>query len=197
MRIVKTLSLLAFAVAFALQSSAGAAEYTLDPDHTSVNFKIRHLLSWVNGSFKSFEGSFVYEAGKPETWTVKATAQADSIDTSVAARDKHLKSKDFFEVETYPTLTFESTKVTDVTEKGFKLEGNLTLHGVTKPVVFDVETLGEVKDPWGNELAGFTATTTVNRKDFGLTWNKAVETGQLLVGEEVVITLEVSGQKKV
>lgn len=176
-----------------LSSPAFAATYSVDSDHTTVGFKIRHLLSYVQGQFDQFEGTFEYDPEKPEAWKVEATVQAASIDTNVAARDKHLRSADFFDVETHPTLVFKSTQVTDVTPSGAKLHGLLTLHGVEKPVVFNLEILGVVKDPWGNTLAGFSAKTVINRKDFGLTWNQAVETGQLLVGEEVEITLEVSG----
>ena len=184
------------AAAIFTSHSAQAATYALDADHTTVEFKIRHLFSYVRGTFDQFEGTIEYDPAHPETWKTTATIQAASIDTRVAERDKHLRSKDFFEVETYPTLTFASTSVTDATATGAKLQGNLTLHGVTKPVVLDVEIHGVGKDPWGNTRAGFTATTTINRKDFGLTWNKAVEAGQLLVGEEVQITLEVEGLLK-
>jgi len=170
-----------------------AANYAIDLDHTTVSFKIRHLLSYVQGRFNQFEGSFSYGPEKPETWKANMTAQAASIDTNVPPRDKHLRSPDFFDVEKFPTLIFTSTKVTDTTPAGAKLHGLLTIHGVEKPVVFDLEIHGVAKDPWGNVRAAFTATATINRKDFGLTWNKAVETGQLLVGEEVVITLEVEG----
>ena len=172
---------------------AWAATYALDHDHTSISFKIRHLFSNVRGSFREFEGTVEYEPGKPETWKTNATIQAASIDTQVAARDKHLRSKDFFDVENYPTITFKSTKVADATETGGKLEGLLTIHGVEKPVVLDLEIHGAGKDPWGNVRAGFTATAKINRKDFGLTWNEAVETGQWLVGDEVEISLEVEG----
>jgi len=196
MRYLKAAVFAVFVSFFLLPQAARAANYAIDADHTSVTFKVRHLLSWVAGSFKAFDGVFVYDPADPQSWTVNMTIQAESIDTNVAARDKHLKSKDFFETETYPVLTFQSTKVTDVTEQGFKLEGDLTIHGVTKPVVFDVTTLGEIKDPWGNEIAGFTAVTKINRGDFGLTWSKTVETGQLLVGEEIEITLEVAGLKE-
>ncbi|MBI3307471.1 MAG: polyisoprenoid-binding protein [Candidatus Omnitrophica bacterium] len=168
-----------------------AANYNLDPDHTSINFKIRHLFSKVSGNFTQFEGKVEYDPDKPETWKTTATIQAASIDTRVPPRDKHLRSKDFFDVEKFPTLTFESTKVTDVADGRAKLHGNLTIHGVTKEVVFDLEIHGVGKDPWGNVRAGFTATAKINRKDFGLNWNEAVETGQLLVGEEVEITLEI------
>ncbi len=173
-----------------------AATYTIDPDHSSITFKIRHLFSKTNGQFKQFKGTVDYEPGKPETWKTQAVIQAASIDTNVEPRDKHLRSKDFFEVETYPTLTFKSTKVTDATAEGAKLHGDLAMHGVTQPVVMDLAIHGVGKDPWGNTRAGFTATTKVDRKDFGLTWNKAVETGGLLVGDEVEITLEIEGLSK-
>lgn len=170
-----------------------AANYKIDEDHTTVSFKVKHLFSNVQGNFKTFEGSFVYDPHKPETWKTEVTIQADSIDTNVAERDKHLRSKDFLEVEKYPTITFKSTDVTDVTLAGAKLRGLLTIHGIEKAVVLDLEILGEAKDPWGNVAAGFTATTKINRKDFGLTWNQALETGGVLVGEEITITLEVAG----
>ncbi len=181
---------------FICGSPALAATYTVDTDHTSVSFKIRHILSYVEGRFKSFEGSFNYDPEKPETWQIKGTIQTASIDTNVEARDKHLRSADFFDAEKYPTISFVSTKATNVTLTHAKLEGLLTIHGVEKPVALDVQIHGIVKDPWGNTIAGFTATTTINRKDFGLTWNQALETGQLLVGEEVMITLEVAGLLK-
>ena len=173
-----------------------AATYTIDPDHSAVSFKIRHLFSNVQGTFNQFEGTIDYEPGKPENWKTQAVIQAASIDTRVEPRDKHLRSKDFFEVEAYPTLKFISTKVTGVTPQGAKLHGDLTIHGVTKPVVLDLVIHGVGKDPWGNTRAGFTATTQINRKEFGLTWNKAVETGGFLVGDEVEITLEVEGLLK-
>ena len=173
--------------------AAGAATYTIDPDHTTVEFKIHHLLSYVRGTFNQFEGTFEYAPEHPEQWKANATIQAASIDTRVDKRDTHLRSPDFFAVEQYPTITFRSTAVTDVTPAGAKLHGILAIHGVEQPVVLDLAIHGVSKDPWGNERAGFTATATINRKDFGLTWNQALETGQLLVGEEVDIVLEVEG----
>lgn len=181
---------------FSLSSSVSAAEYKIDPQHTTVSFKVRHLLSYVEGRFNEFEGTFKYDPEKPETWKADMTVQAAGIDTNVAPRDKHLRGPDFFDVEKFPTLTFKSTDVTDVTPSGAKLNGLLTLHGIEKPVVFDLQIHGTIKDPWGNSLAAFTAATVINRKDFGLTWNQAAEAGQLLVGEEVTITLEVSGIQK-
>ena len=179
-------------ITFAL-TPAMAAPYKIDSDHSTVGFKIHHLLSYVNGRFNQFEGAFDYDPEKPDTWKAAVAIQAASIDTNVAPRDKHLRSADFFDVEKFPTITFKSTGVTDVTPTSAKLPGLLTLHGIEKPVVLHLEIHGVLKDPWGNTKAGFTATTKINRKDFGLTWNKALETGQWLVGEEVLITLEVEG----
>ncbi len=173
--------------------SLWAATYQIDTDHTSVSFKIRHLLSYTQGQFDQFEGAFDYDPEQPESWKVEATIQAASINTRVEARDKHLRSADFFDAEEFPTLTFKSTQVSDVTPTSAKLHGSLMIHGVEKPAVFDLEILGVANDPWGNTRAAFSATTTINRKDFGLTWNKSLETGQLLVGEEVKISLEVEG----
>lgn len=176
-----------------LAPPAFAGHYAVDADHTSVNFRIRHILGNVQGHFKKFEGSFDYEAGKPESWQAKGTVDVSSIDTNVPERDKHLRSADFFDVEKYPTLSFVSTQVTDVTPASAKLHGLLTIHGVERPVILDVEINGVLKDPWGNTRASFTAITRVNRKDFGITWNQVLDKGQLLVGEEVTVTLEVEG----
>ncbi len=180
-----------FAVLFA--TSAQAATYQLDKEHTSVSFKIRHLLSWVPGTLNNFEGTLTYDPDKPETWKVDVTIQADSIDTRNDKRDTHLRSKDFFEVETYPVITFKSTGVTDVTPQGFKLAGILTMHGAEQPVVLDVESHGVGQDPWGNVRAGFTATGEIQRKDFNINWNETLDNGGVLLGEEVKIILEVEG----
>jgi polyisoprenoid-binding protein YceI len=179
--------------ALVVPSPAWATSYRVDKDHTTVGFKIRHLFAKVAGTFDQFEGAFVYVPGQPEQWTVNATIQTASINTRVEPRDKHLRSKDFFDVETYPTMTFRSTGVTDVTPTSAKLHGLLTIRGAEKPVVLDLAIHGEGKDPWGNVRCGFTATTTINRKEFGIAWNEVVEAGQLLVGEEVEVNLEVEG----
>jgi polyisoprenoid-binding protein YceI len=173
-------------------TTAWATTYAIDRDHTTVSFKIRHLFSKVEGTFNEFDGSFDYVPGAPEQWKAQAVIQAASIDTRVEKRDAHLRTADFFDVATHPTITFTSTRVTDATPTGAKLHGVLGIHGVERPVVLDLAIHGEGKDPWGNVRSGFTATTMINRKDFGLTWNQALDTGQLLVGE-VEITLEVEG----
>ena len=173
--------------------AAWATTYALDKDHTTVAFKIRHLFSKVEGTFNDFEGAFDYVPGHPEQWKAAATIQTASVNTRVEPRDKHLRSADFFDAEHYPTITFKSTEVTDATPTTAKLHGLLSIHGVEKPVILDLEMHGEGKDPWGNVRSGFTATTKVNRKDFGLTWNQTLETGQFLVGDDVEISLEVEG----
>ena len=185
-----------FLSVYLLSNVSYAATYDIDLDHTSVGFKIKHLLSNVQGQFKDFKGTIDYDAEHPEALKVEGTVQAASIDTNVPPRDKHLKSKDFFDVEKFPELTFNSTKYTPENAEKGKLEGLLNIHGVEKTVTFDVEIHGVAKDPWGNVRAAATATAKINRKDFGLAWNQALETGQLLVGEEVTITLEVEGIQK-
>jgi len=176
-----------------LSHSAFAATYNLDVKHTAVSFKIRHLLSNVQGTFNEFEGQFEYEPGKPETWKAEAAIQTASIDTRLKERDNHLRSADFFDAEKYPTLTFKSTEVTSATATAAVVKGILTIHGVEKPVALDLKIHGVAKDPWGNTRSGFTATAKINRKDFGIEWNKALDTGGLLLGDEVEITIEVEG----
>lgn len=186
------------AFTLALPAIAPAAEYKVDPSHTSVTFEIRHLFTTVRGNFRKFEGKIAFDPADPSKTKVEGTIDAASIDTNVEKRDAHLRGKDFFDVEKYPQITFASTKVISVDDKtkSGKLEGNLTMHGVTRPVVLDVAFLGEGKDPWGNTRAGFHAGTTINRKDFGLSWNETLETGSLLVGEEVKISLDVEGLRQ-
>lgn len=191
-RVTRLLLIAAFALG-GLAPSAGATTYAIDQDHSTVSFKIRHLFSYVQGTFNEVAGTIEYVAGTPGAWKADATIQTASIDTRVEKRDEHLRSKDFFDAAAYPTITFTSTGVTGATDTSAKLNGLLNLHGVEQPVVLDVKIHGEGKDPWGNVRSGFTATTKINRKDFGLTWNQTLETGQLLVGEDVEITLEVEG----
>lgn len=178
---------------FLFGTLAFAETYKIDDTHTTVGFKIRHLFSNIQGRFDKFEGTIEYDPKNPSAWKTNATVQAASINTNVESRDKHLRTADFFDVEKFPVITFKSTEVVNATEKSAQLKGDLTIHGVTKPVTLDLQILGVGKDPWGNVRAGFTATTKINRKDFGLTWNETLETGGVLVGEEVDITLDVEG----
>jgi polyisoprenoid-binding protein YceI len=160
--------------------------WNVDASHSEVGFTARHLMvSKVRGQFKDFTA--VVTVAQPfEQSTVEATVQLASIDTNSADRDAHVKSPDFFDVENNPTMTFKSTRVTD-----HNLEGLLTIKGVSKPVSFDLDFGGVSADPWGGTRAGFEATAEINRKDFGLTWNVAIEGGGALVGEKVKITLDV------
>lgn len=186
-----------FALLFLTGASlAHATTYEIDTAHSSVGFKIRHLFSNTRGSFEKFKGTVDFEAGKPETWKAEAEIETASINTNVPDRDKHLRGSDFFEVEKYPTMTFKTTKVLESTDKSAKLEGVLSLHGVEKPVTLNVDILGAGSDPWGNERAGFTATTTINRKDFGIIYNKALDNGGMMLGDEVEVIIEIEAVHK-
>lgn len=198
MKNVARASLLALTLATVLAAAPVQADtFVIDKAHSSIGFEVRHLaISKVRGSFDDFAGSFVFTPGSPGDWAVDATIQAASINTNNSDRDDHLRSADFFEVEKYPTLTFKSTAVEMANENEGVLRGELTMHGVTRVVEFDLEFLGSATDPWGNEKAGFSATAEVNRKDYGLNWNKALETGGLVVGEDVKIILEIQGTKE-
>ncbi|MHB8184761.1 MAG: YceI family protein [Dermatophilaceae bacterium] len=167
-------------------SDLTAGTWNVDASHSEVGFAARHLMvSKVRGQFKDFAA--VVKVAQPfEQSTVEATVQLASIDTNSAERDTHLKSPDFFDVENNPVMTFTSTKVTNDA-----LEGNLTIKGITKPVTFDLDFGGVSQDPWGGTRAGFEATTEINRKDFDLSWNVAIEGGGVLVGEKVRIALAV------
>jgi len=171
---------------------AGTSTWKIDPVHSAAEFKVRHMMiSNVKGQFTVITGSMMLDPNDITKSRIEASAEAASIITRDAQRDAHLKSPDFFDVEKYPTLTFASTHVERKSEGELAVTGNLTIHGVTREVIFDVEepTAGR-KDPWGNTRIGVSATAKINRKDFGLTWNAALETGGILVGEEVTITLE-------
>jgi polyisoprenoid-binding protein YceI len=172
---------------------ASASTWNIDPDHSSVGFQVRHLMvSNVKGTFEKYSGVLNLDDKEITRSTVQATIDAKSINTNVQKRDEHLRSADFFDVEKYPSMTFVSKKITRAGKDRLKIAGDLTLHGVTRPVVLDVVGLSkESKDPWGNLRRGATATTKINRKDFGLTWNTALETGGVAVGEEVTVNLEI------
>ncbi|HEX2038560.1 MAG TPA: YceI family protein [Acidimicrobiales bacterium] len=167
-----------------------AGRWEIDRSHSSVEFVVRHLMvSKVRGRFGEFSGSL--RIGEvPEQSSVEVVIDAAGIDTGDSSRDEHLRSADFLDVATHPTLTFRSTAVR---ERGGRwlVDGELTVRGVTRPVTLDVELLGVVTSPWGKQVAGFTATADIDREDFGLTWNQALETGGVLVGRKVRIELSV------
>lgn len=173
-------------------------KWTIDPMHSEVNFKIRHLvISNVSGSFKKFSADVETNGDNFETATVHFIADAASISTGAEQRDGHLTSADFFDVANYPTIDFVSTSFKKVAEGEFKLTGNLTIRGVTKPVELDVEFGGIGKDGYGNIKAGFEVTGKISRKDFGLTWNMATEAGGLTLGDDVKFTANVQLAKVV
>jgi polyisoprenoid-binding protein YceI len=171
---------------------AAPVTYAIDDMHSAAHFKVKHLMvSNVRGSFPAIKGTVVHDAAHPEKSTVEATIDVSSVDTGNAKRDGHLKSADFFDVEKFPAMTFRSTRVAKAGKDSLSVVGNLTLHGVTKPVTLQVALPAKAaKDPWGNLRSGTEATTHLDRRDYGLTWNKAVETGGVLVGDDIAITLE-------
>jgi len=170
---------------------ATTTTYSIDKAHSEVTFQVRHLLTKVRGRFSDFNGTIEYDEEDPERSLVDVEVQSSSIDTNDRDRDAHLRSADFFDVEKIPALTFRSRGIRRKTDDTFAVTGDLTIHGVARSVSFDVSFLGKAKDPWGNERIAFEAEATVNRRDFGLTWNAALETGGFLVGDEVKVALSV------
>ena len=174
------------------------SSWAFDQAHSSVNLMVRHMVvSKVRGRFTKWNGTLVMDEMNPAGGAVEVAIEAESIDTGVEQRDGHLKSPDFFDVAKYPTLTFRSTKVEAAGAGALRVTGDLTMHGVTRPVVLDVEYSGSAKDPWGGVRAGFSARATIDRKDFGLTYNQLLETGGVLVGETVEIAIEAEMVKQV
>ena len=185
----KTLAALALGGALLSAGQAMAADYVIDKEgqHAFVNFKISHLgYSWLYGTFKDFDGSFSFDAANPEASKVSVTLNTASVDSNHAERDKHLRSDDFLNVDKHPTATFESTAVKSTGEGTADITGNLTLNGVTKPVVIAAEFIGEGSDPWGGYRAGFAGSTTLKLKDFGITKDlgPASETVELILSVE-------------
>jgi polyisoprenoid-binding protein YceI len=173
-------------------SQQGLTTWNVDAAHTHVEFAVRHLMiTTVKGRFDEVSGTVRSSDAQPAKGDVDITINAASIDTREPQRDAHLRSADFLDAEKYPTITFKSRRIEDVKGNNFRLAGDLTIHGVTREVVLDVTSEGRAKDPWGGERSGFTATTKIKRSDFGLTWNQALETGGVLVGDEVKIAIDV------
>jgi polyisoprenoid-binding protein YceI len=184
------------AAVLAAASPALAAEtYQFDKAHTTVGFQVRHIFTMVGGKFGDFAGTIEVDRAKPESSSVEFTIQAKSIDTNEPKRDAHLRSADFFDVQNQPTISFKSTSVKANGKDSWLVSGNLTMHGVTKPVTLPVAFLGEGKDPWGNEKMGFEVSLTLNRTDYGLNWNKALDTGGFLLGDEVKVEIAVEANK--
>lgn len=187
-------------VALALATAASVAvaapvTYMVDRPHSEMGFDVRHFFSKVHGRFGDFQGTIVFDDSDPSKISVEGTATTASISTDNDRRDNHLRSADFFDAEKFPTLTFKSTGVTASGKNKFKVAGDLTLRGVTKPVVFDAEFLGAGETAPGSVKAGFTATTTINRKDFGINWNKTLDNGGLMLGDDVTLVISIEANR--
>jgi polyisoprenoid-binding protein YceI len=170
--------------------------YTLDPTHTRIGFVARHaMVTKVRGSFNEFEGTATIDGDNPGNSSARVTIQAASIDTRNAQRDAHLRSNDFLAMDQYPQIVFASTGVVAVDESTFELSGDLTIKGVTKPVTIPFTFEGAAQDPFGNQRIGFDGTVTISRKDYGITWNAALESGGVLVSDKIVLEFEVSAIK--
>jgi polyisoprenoid-binding protein YceI len=185
-------SLILAVLLIGLSGVVRAETFSIDPYHSSVSFKVKHVIGKVTGQFSKFSGTFNYEDGQPAAWSAEASIDAASVNTGIDKRDTHLRSPDFFDIQKYPTLTFKSTGVTDVEGDKAKLHGDLTMHGVTKPIVLDLEIAGIAKDPMGKgNRAGATASGHVNRLDYGV--GPATGPTASMVGNDVEITIETEG----
>jgi len=190
----------AFALAVALSPAVRAADpaevYQIDPVHSAVSFKIRHLVSHVEGQFKDFSGTITADPAHPESASVVFAIKAASIDTRVEQRDKHLRSGDFFDVDKFPDITFKSTKIVPAGADKYDVTGSFTMHGVTKEITIPVSFMGLIKDPWGNQRAGFSIALTLNRRDYGIVWNKVLDQGGTMLGDDVAVSIELEAVKK-
>lgn len=189
---LKALSLSLLLPAVAL---AEPVVYKVDADHSGVGFTIRHFVSNVPGRFRDFDGVIKYDKQNPAASSVEFTVKAASIDTGNNDRDEHLRGADFFDVQKFPTLTFTSTKVATKDADTLDVTGNLTMHGVTKPITIPVDVLGTVKTPNG-EKAGFESSFTVNRKDYGIVWNRVLDAGGSVLGDDVKINISIEANRQ-
>ncbi len=179
-----------------MTTATATRTFQIDKTHSEAAFQVRHLISKVRGRFTDFDGAIAFDEAEPQRSTVSFTIQAGSIDTGVADRDAHLRSTDFFAVDQYPTITFRSTAIAPKGNDEFLVTGDLTMRGVTRQVVIPVSYLGAAVDPWGNQKIAFEGEVSLNRKDYGLTWNAALETGGFLVGDDVKVSLSVQAAGK-
>jgi polyisoprenoid-binding protein YceI len=192
---MRTPSLAALALTLVAGTSS-ADTYTVDRAHSEVMFSVRHMgVSKVTGRFNEFSGTVTGDPAKAEASSVEFTIKATSIDTSDPGRDKHLRSADFFDVEKFPDVTFKSSKITAKGQNQYDVTGTLTIHGVAKEVTLPVTLSGPIKDPRGNEKVGFEATTKLNRKDYGINWSRALDTGGLVVSDEVQVSINLEAAK--
>jgi polyisoprenoid-binding protein YceI len=190
----KLLTAAALAALVALPAQA-ADTYKIDPGHSDVSFQVRHMLTQVRGKFNDYQGTVNLDPAKLESSSVDFSIKATSIDTGVADRDKHLRSADFFDTEKFPEITFKSKSIKKTGKDTYNVTGTFTMHGVSKELTLPVSFLGTVKDPWGNQRAAFAAETTLNRKDFGIVWNKALDSGGALLGDDVKVAINLETVK--
>lgn len=178
------------------ETTATTVSYSIDPSHSRIGFVARHaMVTKVRGSFNEFEGSGRFDTEQPENSELSVTIQVASIDTRNADRDGHLRSNDFFDMETYPTITFSSTSVSAAGDDVYQVTGDLTIKGVTKSITFDLELTGTAVDPYGNTRLGLEGSTVINRKDWGVSWNATLDAGGVLVSEKVTLEFEISAIK--
>jgi polyisoprenoid-binding protein YceI len=189
-------TLFAAALIAASTVAARADVYTIDKGHSEVSFQVRHLVTQVRGNFNDYQGTINLDPANLEHSSVDFQIKADSIDTNLPDRDKHLRGEDFFFVEKYPQITFKSKSVKKTGKDTYDVAGTLTMRGVTKDVTLPVTFLGTVKDPWGNEKAGFATDLTLNRKDYGMNWNAALDNGGVVLSDDVKISINLETQKK-
>ena len=177
--------------------SAITGTWQIDPSHSTLGFKARHaMVAKVRGDFSDFSGSLTLDGANPAASSAQIAIVANSLDTKNADRDVHLKSADFLDVEQFPTITFVSTSAKQVSDDEFEVSGDLTIHGVTKPVTVKMELNGVTTDPWGGTSIGFEGKAEVSRKEFGMVWNVALEAGGVLVGDKIALELDVEAVKQ-
>lgn len=193
----KLITAAALSTLMALPAQAAVEVHSIDAGHSEVSFQVRHLVTQVRGRFNQYEGTIKLDPANLEASSVDLRIKADSIDTDLPDRDKHLRAEDFFHAEKYPEITFKSTKIKKTGKDTYDVTGNFTMRGVTKQITLPVTYLGSVKDPWGNQKAGFETTATLNRKDYGINWNAALDNGGVVLSDEVkiAINLETALQK--
>jgi polyisoprenoid-binding protein YceI len=189
-------TLLAAALIATSAVAARADVYTIDKGHSEVSFQVRHLVTQVRGNFNDYQGTINLDPANMERSSVDFQIKADSIDTNLPDRDKHLKSEDFFFAEKYPEITFKSKSVKKTGKDTYDVAGTLTMRGVAKEVTLPVTFLGTIKDPRGNEKAGFSTDLTLNRKDYGINWNAALDNGGVVLSDDVKISINLETQKK-
>jgi len=196
MKLVRSIALLSLLATPLFAQEAAPDVFGVDKAHSSTAFKVRHMMSNVTGNFRDFDAVITLDRENPAKSSVEFTIQSTSIDTDNNNRDEHLRSPDFFEVAKYPTITFKSKSVKPKSKTEFVVTGDLTMHGVTKRITLPVTFLGFGKDPRGNEKGGFEIETTLNRKDFGIVWNRAIDEGGVLLGDDVKVSIDLEVGKK-